>query len=82
MDNHDYSISQQQERTLQALREAPQSTFDLRSKFNIMMPGSRIKELRDMGHCIETIRQTGVDDYGRKYPGVALYVLVEGRKCA
>lgn len=82
MDNHDYSISQQQERTLQALREAPQSTFSLRSQFNIMHPGARIQELRDMGYRIDTIRQTSVDDYGRKHPAVAVYVLVEGRKCA
>lgn len=40
------------------------------------------KELRDMGHRIDTIRQAGFDDYGRKHPAVALYVLVEGRKCA
>ena len=82
MDNHDHTISEQQERVLHALREAPQSTFSLRSRYNVMMPAARIKELRDMGYQIETIRQTRVDDYGRKHPAVALYVLVEERKCA
>ena len=33
MDNHDYSVTEQQKRVLQALREAPQSTFSLRSQF-------------------------------------------------
>ena len=82
MDNHDHTISEQQERVLHALREGPQSTFTLRSRYNVMMPAARIKELRDMGYQIETIRQTRVDDYGRKHPAVALYVLVEERKCA
>lgn len=82
MDNHDYSITEQQKRVLQALREAPQSTLSLRSQFNIMHPGARIQELRDTGYRIDTVRQTRVDDYGRKHPAVAVYVLVEGRKCA
>ena len=82
MDNHDYSVTEQQKRVLQALREAPQSTFSLRSQFNIMHPGARIQELRDMGYRIDTIRQTSVDDYGRKHPAVAVYVLVEGKLCA
>jgi hypothetical protein len=82
MDNHDYATTEQQKRVLHALREGPQSTFDLRSRYNVMMPAARIKELRDMGYQIDTIRQTRVDDYGRKHPAVALYVLVEERKCA
>jgi hypothetical protein len=82
MDNHDYTTTEQQKRVPQALREGPQSTFDLRSRYNVMMPAARIKELRDMGYQIDTIRQTRVDDYGRKHPAVALYVLVEERKCA
>ena len=82
MDNHDYTASEQQKRVLHALREAPQSTFTLRSQFNIMHPGARIQELRDMGYRIDTIRQTSVDDYGRKHPAVAVYVLVEGKLCA
>lgn len=82
MDNHDYTTTEQQKRVLQALREGPQSTFDLRSRYNVMMPAARIKELRDMGYQIDTIRHSGEDDYGRKHPAVALYVLVEERKCA
>lgn len=81
MDNHDYSVTEQQRRVLEALREASQSTFSLRSQFNIMHPGARIQELRDMGYRIDTIRQTSVDDYGRKHPAVAVYVLVEGLPC-
>ena len=82
MDNHDYTTNEQHRRVLEALREAPQSTFDLRSRYNIMHPGARIQELRDTGYRIDTIRQARFDDYGRKHPAVALYVLVEGRKCA
>jgi hypothetical protein len=82
MDNHDHTINEQQKRVLHALREAPQSTFTLRSRYNVMHPGARIQELRGMGYRIDAIRQTRVDDYGRKHPAVALYVLVEERKCA
>ena len=83
MDNHDYSVTEQQRRVLHALREGPQSTFSLRSRYNVMMPAARIKELRDMGYQIDTIRQSGDDDYGRKHPGVAIYVLLpEAKQCA
>lgn len=83
MDNHDYSITEQQRRVLEALRDAPQSTFDLRRRHNIMHPGARIQELRDTGYRIDTVRQTRVDDYGRKHPAVALYVLQpEAKQCA
>lgn len=83
MNNHDYSVTEQQRRVLEALRESPKSTFDLRSRYNVMMPAARIKELRDMGYRIDTIRQSGDYDYGRKHPGVAIYVLVpEAKQCA
>ena len=49
MDNHDYATSEQQKRVLHALREGPQSTFSLRSRYNVMMPAARIKELRERG---------------------------------
>jgi len=82
MDSHDYTTTEQQKRVLHALREGPQSTFSLRSRYNVMLPAARIKELRDMGYQIDTIRQASVDDYGRKHPAVAVYVLVEGKLCA
>ena len=83
MDNHDYATSEQQKRVLHALREGPQSTFSLRSRYNVMMPAARIKELRERGYQIDTIRQSGDDDFGRKHPGVAIYVLLpEAKQCA
>lgn len=81
MKDTNISAGEQQRRVLDALREAPQSTFDLRSRYNVMHPGARIQELREMGYDIDTIRQARIDDYGRKHPGVALYVLLGERKC-
>ena len=79
----DSTTTEQQKRVLHALREGPQSTFSLRSRYNVMMPAARIKELRERGYQIDTIRQSGDDDFGRKHPGVAIYVLLpEAKQCA
>lgn len=75
MDNHDNTISGQQQRVLHALREGPQSTLHLRSYYNVMMPAVRVLELRKKGYQIDTLRQTAIDDFGRKHPAIAIYVL-------
>ena len=83
MNNHDYTTSEQHRRGLEALREAPQSTFDLIRECNAVRQGARITELRQRGYVIDTVRMATVDDYGRKHRGIALYVLQpEAKQCA
>lgn len=62
---------------LAALREEPKTTIQLRHDYGIMMPGSRIKELRDRGNRIETIRVIRNTPDGISHYAVALYVLQE-----
>ncbi|AFC86370.1 KilA-N domain-containing protein [Frateuria aurantia] len=71
----DTSTAAQRHRMLQALRFGPVSTMYARRHLNIMMPGARIKELREAGHLIDTRLQAMTDDQGRKHPRVAIYTL-------
>ena len=66
----------QRQRVLTVLMDHPASTFELRDRFNIMMPGARVIELREQGHEILTLRQNLPDRFGRIHPRVAVYVLV------
>lgn len=72
---HDTSISSQQRRLLRRLQDGPIDTITARRELNIMMPASRVKELREMGYPILTQRITGRDENGRKHPRIALYFL-------
>ena len=71
----DTSTAAQRHRMLQALRLGPVSTMYARRHLNIMMPGARIKELREAGHLIDTRLEAMTDDQGRKHPRVAIYTL-------
>ncbi|MFI8224248.1 helix-turn-helix domain-containing protein [Pseudomonas sp. NPDC085632] len=53
----------------------PIDTFTAIRELNIVRPGARINELRDMGHRIMTERLTLTDDQGRTHRGMALYYL-------
>lgn len=65
----------QRERILQALRQRPQTTEDLR-KLGVYQAPARVKELRDrFGYQIETARVTLVDRAGYSHPRAALYSL-------
>jgi hypothetical protein len=67
----------QRQRILQALRQRPQTTEDLR-RIGIFQAPARIKELRDRFHFdIETTRLTVIDREGFPHPRAALYVLHE-----
>lgn len=73
----DSATEAQRERILQALRQRPQSSEDIR-RLGVMQPAARVKELRDrFGHHIETTRITMVDRDSWPHAGVALYSLVE-----
>ena len=66
----------QRQRVLALLIDHPASTFELRDRYNVMMPGARVIELREQGHEILTERRNLPDRFGRIHPRVAVYVLV------
>lgn len=75
----DVSNASQRQRLLAGLIEAGAdgiTTVQARRDLNVMQPAPRIKELREQGYIIATIRQTVLDDYGRKHPAVGRYVLM------
>lgn len=72
------SASAQRKRLLAALQtQGPLNTIDARDNLNIMMPASRIKELRQQGHQIHTDRISITDRNGFVHGNVARYVLVK-----
>lgn len=72
---NDTSTNNQQQIILSALRERPQSTIALRHVYGIMQPAPRIKELRDMGNRIDTVRVVEYTPDNIKHHAVAKYVL-------
>jgi hypothetical protein len=74
----DTSTAAQRMRLLAHLRHAAISTIDARRDLNIMMPAARVKELREEGHRIVTVRISRADTEGRQHHNVALYTLVSG----
>lgn len=73
---HDTSAHAQRARLLARMQQAGSvTTIAARSELNIMMPGARVKELRELGHPIKTHRITMTDDHGRTHHGVALYYI-------
>ena len=72
---HDTTINNQQQICLRVLAISPQSTIDLRHSYGVMMPAARIKELRNMGFEISTVRVTETTPDNISHRGVAKYVL-------
>lgn len=68
----------QRQRLLNHLRRDSIDTITARRELNIMHPAMRVKELREAGHNIATIRVDRHDTEGRKHRQVALYVLQGG----
>lgn len=67
----------QKEQVLSLLRHGPKTTFELRNH-GICQPASRVKELRMLGHKIDTVLGDGVPDHrGHAHHSVARYVLVQ-----
>lgn len=72
---NDTSTENQQTIVLSALRESPKTTIELRHDFGVMMPAARIKELREQGNRIDTVRISCLTPDGIKHSKVAKYVL-------
>jgi len=73
----DNSSAAQRRRALEALTTGPQSTIELRRRWDVLSPAPRIKELRDRGYVILTNWVQHATDCGKMHR-VALYVLVSG----
>lgn len=54
----------------------PIDTLTARRDLNILMPASRIKELKNQGYAFHTRRITITDEYGRFHSSIALYTLI------
>jgi hypothetical protein len=72
---HNTSINNQHAICLRVLAISPQSTIDLRHTYGVMMPAARVKELRNMGYDIATVRVTQTTPDNISHKGVAKYVL-------
>ena len=77
---NDNSQSAQRFRLLAALRKGPVSTLDARKFCDILHPAARVQELRDRGHCIDTVWVEDITSEGRPHR-VAQY-LYRGMKGA
>ncbi len=54
----------------------PIDTLTARRELNILMPASRIKELKNQGYAFHTQRITITDEHGRSHSNIALYTLI------
>ena len=73
------SLAAQRARLLKHLREAGSpTTLQAREQLNIMHPGGRVFELREMGHNIVTTWTWDTDHEGRRHR-VARYTLLTGK---
>jgi Helix-turn-helix domain len=75
LNSHDTTINNQHAICLRVLAISPQSTIDLRHTYGVMMPAARVKELRNMGYDIATVRVTETTPDNITHRGVAKYVL-------
>ncbi|MEW9570540.1 helix-turn-helix domain-containing protein [Rhodanobacter sp. Si-c] len=72
------STAAQRQRLLAHLRHDSLDTITARRDLNVMHPAIRVKELREEGHRIITVRVDRHDDQGRAHHNVALYTLLQG----
>ncbi len=71
------SISAQRRCLLDWMRNSgPIDTLTARRDLNILMPASRIKELKNQGYAFHTRRLTINDEHGRSHSNIALYTLI------
>ena len=66
---------------LEALKQSPKTTVQLRHELGIMQPAPRVKELREQGHRINTVRIVSYTPDGIKHSAVAKYVLHTSSDC-
>jgi hypothetical protein len=73
----DNSGSAQRRGLLDWMRNSgPIDTLTARRDLNILMPASRIKELKNQGYTFHTRRITITDEHGRSHSNIALYSLI------
>lgn len=70
----DNCTAAQRKRLIDALQVGPITTIEARKNLDIMMPASRIKELREIGYTIDTLWTQQETEAGQIHR-VALYVL-------
>lgn len=69
--------SAQRRQLLEWMRNrGPIDTITARRDLNILMPASRIKELKNQGYSFHTQRITITDEQGRSHSNIALYTLI------
>ncbi len=68
----------QRDRLLEALQDGPLSTVEIREELDILSPAPRIRELRQDGYTIATMREN-IKIGLNSHRGVARYVLLGGR---
>ena len=68
----------QRDRLLEALQDGPLSTVEIREELDILSPAPRIRELRQDGYPIATMREN-IKIGLNSHRGVARYVLLGGR---
>jgi len=72
----DTSTQAQLVRVMQALRDGPKTTVELR-EMGIYQPPARVKDLRDKGHEILTARTNADDAHGYSHARIARYALTK-----
>ena len=71
------SLSAQRRSLLEWMRNrGPIDTLTARRDLNILMPASRIKELKNQGYIFHTQRITITDEQGRSHSNIAQYTLI------
>ena len=73
---HNTSISNQRAIILDALKESPKTTVELRHDYGIMQPAPRIFELKQRGYNITSLFVNCLTPDGIKHHSVAKYVLL------
>jgi hypothetical protein len=69
--------SAQRHQLLEWMRNSgPIDTLTARRDLNILMPASRIKELKNQGYSFHTRRIAITDEHGRSHSNIAQYTLI------
>ena len=76
LSRNDTSTSNARAIIIQALRDGPQTTIDLRERWGIMAPAPRILELKLRGFNIITVPVSAFTSDGVQHRGVARYILL------
>jgi hypothetical protein len=70
------STLKDRKKTVSLLRKKPTHTIKFREKHGLISPAPRIKELRNKGYDIETLKIRAQSIDGRWHNNIALYTLI------